>query len=51
MGNWFVILSTLLYVGAAIAYLVEGRYGLAWMYAGYALANGGVLAIGYKFLS
>lgn len=45
MGFHFILISTLLYVGAAVSFAWEGKWPLAIVYAGYAFANIGFLIL------
>lgn len=41
----FILIPTLCYAGAAVAYAVQGTWPLAVTYAGYAFANLGLIAL------
>lgn len=45
LGTWILILSTILYVGAGIAFAFEGKVGLSVAYVAYAVANIGLLIV------
>jgi hypothetical protein len=44
-GTWILVLSTLLYLIAGVAFVVEGRMGLAISYIAYAVANVGLMMV------
>lgn len=43
MSTWLLALTGLIYVGVAVDQYVKGAYGLAVVYAGYAIANAGFM--------
>lgn len=43
MSTWLIAVVTLIYFGVAVSFWREGNLGNAWVFAGYALANGGFL--------
>jgi len=43
MSSWLIAVVTILYASISISYLVKGNLGMAWIWGGYALANGGFL--------
>lgn len=45
LGTWILIISTLLYVGAGVAFAFEGKVGLSVAYVAYAVANIGLLIV------
>jgi hypothetical protein len=45
LGTWILIISTLLYVGAGVAFAFEGKVGLSVAYVAYAVANVGLLIV------
>ena len=45
LGTWILIVSTLLYVGAGIAFAYEGKVGLSVAYIAYAVANIGLMIV------
>ena len=45
LGTWILIVSTLLYVGAGIAFAYEGKVGLSVAYVAYAVANIGLMIV------
>jgi len=45
LGTWILILSTILYVGAGVAFAYEGKVGLSVAYVAYAVANIGLLIV------
>ena len=48
MSLWFITLVTILYMGAAISLLFEGKSGYATMFFGYVIANLGFMYALYK---
>ena len=48
LGTWILIISTLLYVGAGIAFAYEGKVGLSVAYLAYAVANVGLMIVAFK---
>jgi len=40
---WLIATVTVLYTAIAISYALKKNWGMAWVWAGYALANGGFL--------
>lgn len=45
LGTWILIVSTILYVGAGIAFAYEGKVGLSVAYVAYAVANIGLMIV------
>lgn len=45
LGTWILIISTMLYVGAGVAFAFEGKVGLSVAYVAYAVANIGLLIV------
>ena len=45
LGTWILIISTVLYVGAGIAFAYEGKLGLSVAYIAYAVANVGLMIV------
>lgn len=45
LGTWILIVSTILYVGAGIAFAYEGKVGLSVAYIAYAVANIGLMIV------
>lgn len=45
LGTWILIISTVLYVGAGIAFAFEGKLGLSIAYVAYAIANVGLMIV------
>ena len=45
LGTWILIISTLLYVGAGVAFAFEGKVGLSVAYIAYAVANVGLMIV------
>ena len=45
LGTWILIVSTLLYVGAGVAFAYEGKLGLSVAYIAYAVANIGLMIV------
>lgn len=45
LGTWILILSTILYVGAGVAFAFEGKVGLSVAYVAYAVANIGLMIV------
>lgn len=45
LGTWILILSTVLYVGAGVAFAFEGKVGLSVAYVAYAVANIGLMIV------
>lgn len=45
LGTWILIISTMLYVGAGVAFAFEGKVGLSVAYVAYAVANVGLLIV------
>lgn len=45
LAQWLVVIVAIIYAGISIAYGLQGagKYGLAWVYAGYAFANVGLI--------
>jgi len=43
MSGWLIGLSTLIYIGVCISFLFEGKTNMALVFAGYALANIGLI--------
>lgn len=43
MGFWFILVSTMLYTGAAISFAAEKQWPMMIVYTGYAFANIGFL--------
>ena len=43
MAPWLIGVSTLIYLGTAVAFAWEGRWAWALVYAGYSLANVGLI--------
>ena len=43
MSAWLIGLTTLIYLGTAVALYHEGRTGMALAFFGYALANAGFI--------
>lgn len=43
MSSWLLAVVTVIYVGVATAYWIEGRPGMAVAFAGYAAANIGFI--------
>lgn len=44
-STWFLILSTVLYLGICISYVYQGMYWQAVIFGAYALANVGFIAL------
>lgn len=45
LGTWILIISTVLYVGAGVAFAFEGKLGLSIAYVAYAIANVGLMIV------
>lgn len=45
LGTWILIVSTVLYVGAGVAFAFEGKLGLSVAYVAYAVANVGLMIV------
>lgn len=45
LGTWILIISTVLYVGAGVAFAYEGKLGLSVAYIAYAVANVGLMIV------
>lgn len=45
LGTWILIISTVLYVGAGVAFAYEGKLGLSVAYIAYAVANIGLMIV------
>jgi hypothetical protein len=45
LGTWILILSTVLYVAAGVAFAFEGKVGLSVAYVAYAVANIGLMIV------
>ena len=45
LGTWILIISTILYVGAGVAFAFEGKVGLSVAYVAYAVANVGLMIV------
>ena len=43
MSKWLIALVTLIYIVTAIAYLIEGNKGMSLVFAGYSVANVGLI--------
>jgi hypothetical protein len=43
VSGWLIAIVTLIYVGVAISFWLEGRPGMAITFAGYSLANIGLI--------
>ncbi len=43
MSAWLIGLVTLIYLGVAVGYVMDGRHGMAFAFVGYALANLGLI--------
>lgn len=43
MSGWLIALTGVIYIGVAIDQAVKKQYGMATVYAGYALANVGFM--------
>lgn len=48
MSGPLLAFVTLIYIGVAVGYWMDGRNGMAVVFAGYALANLGLIADGMK---
>lgn len=48
VGAHFVLASTMLYLGAAIAFAYSRQWQMSLVYVGYTLANLGVLHLAYN---
>lgn len=48
IANWLVAITTLIYAGTAIAHWFDEQPGLSIAFAGYALANVGLIIAGMK---
>jgi hypothetical protein len=48
MSGPLLAFVTLIYIGVAVSYWMEGRDGMAFVFVGYALANVGLIADGMK---
>jgi len=46
MSGPLLAIVTLIYLGVAVAYWIDGRDGMAFVFVGYALANVGLIADG-----
>lgn len=44
-GTWILVLSTVLYLIAGVAFVFEGKTGLAISYVAYAVANVGLMMV------
>lgn len=51
LGTWILVISTLLYVAAGVAFWTEKQYGLAVAYIAYAVANVGLMMVALKGVS
>jgi len=40
---WLILTVTVLYASISISYILKKDWGMAWVWFGYALANGGFL--------
>jgi len=40
---WLIATVTVLYSAISISYFIKHNWGMAWVWGGYALANGGFL--------
>ena len=45
LGTWILVISTLLYVAAGVAFWTEKQYGLSVAYVAYAIANVGLMMV------
>lgn len=48
LGTWILILSTILYIAAGVAFAYEGKVGLSVAYLAYAVANFGLMIVALK---
>ena len=45
LGTWILIISTILYVAAGVAFWTERQFGLGVAYVAYAVANVGLMMV------
>jgi hypothetical protein len=48
LGTWILILSTILYLAAGVAFFFEKQHGLSVAYIAYAVANIGLMMVAIK---